>query len=109
MQARREEEDEMYVALEEPSAPGAAAGDVPAPPRGAARAALPPGGWYELKYVRGCGPYLYFRYHDGNVRRTVYLGKANAEVTDWVRAHQRRPGVRRLRGRSAGRRRLGPG
>jgi len=38
------------------------------------------GGWFELKYVRGAngrmyGPYLYYRWRDGAVKRSQYRGK----------------------------------
>jgi len=36
-------------------------------------------GYYEKKIINGCGPYLYLRYRDGKIHRSVYLGKANID------------------------------
>jgi hypothetical protein len=38
------------------------------------------GGWFELKYIKGAngryyGPYLYYRWRDGAVKRSRYRGK----------------------------------
>ena len=38
------------------------------------------GGWFELKYIKGAngryyGPYLYYRWRDGAVKRSKYRGK----------------------------------
>lgn len=37
-------------------------------------------GWYEVRTVRGCGPYKYLRYRQGGKKRSIYLGKAQKEV-----------------------------
>jgi hypothetical protein len=34
------------------------------------------GGWYEKKMIRGCGPYVYYRWREGKKLRTKYIGKA---------------------------------
>ena len=33
-------------------------------------------GWVEAKVIRGHGPYWYWRYRDGQIQRSKYLGKA---------------------------------
>ncbi|ESA37731.1 hypothetical protein N836_35760 [Leptolyngbya sp. Heron Island J] len=35
----------------------------------------PEHGWVEQRTINGCGPYQYFRWWDGKVKRSKYLGK----------------------------------
>jgi len=39
-------------------------------------------GYFEEKIINGCGPYLYLRYWDGKIHRSVYLGKASNDSQD---------------------------
>ncbi len=49
-----------------------------------------PNGCFEVKIIRRCGPYLYFRRQDGRVRRSTYLGKVDADMVAVVKAGRRK-------------------
>lgn len=46
------------------------------------------GAYYEDKFIKGSGPYRYLRYWSGGKRKSVYVGKADDQVSIQSRTGQ---------------------